>query len=293
MSQTTIRVPKKLSRAIEDMPAISPIVGKIQEMAGEIDTSPRDLVKVIMLDPVLTGKVIRLVNSSFYGLPNKVKSLAQAVVLLGLNTVKNLAISTAVLSTMFLKEKQSPIDPSLFWKHCLATAVGAKMIAGEIGIPKADREMFFVAGLLHDLGKVLYIRTNPDLFARALRESREAEVILSFSESALFGLTHQEIGTVLARKWKLDPKVVNVISNHHPESLEGINDPILSAVIVANTLTKRIGLGESGNICEEEIADQVAASLDLDADVLDKMEDRLPSEVSKAEIFLNIAKEDA
>ena len=105
MAISVSEIPKEVEMAIEKMPPISPIIGKVNQIAHEIETSPKELVKIIMLDPVLTGKVIKLVNSSFYGVAERVQSLPQAVILLGVNTVKNLAVSTALLGTISVKKK--------------------------------------------------------------------------------------------------------------------------------------------------------------------------------------------
>src|SRR5210317_2354410 len=121
MAISVSEIPKEVEMAIEKMPPISPIIGKVNQIAHEIETSPKELVKIIMLDPVLTGKVIKLVNSSFYGVAEHVQSLPQAVILLGVNTVKNLAVSTSLLSTVSVKERNSPLDSEDFWKHCLAS----------------------------------------------------------------------------------------------------------------------------------------------------------------------------
>lgn len=154
-------IPVEIERAVDEMPTFSPILGKVEQLSREMNTSPRDLIKVVMLDPVLTGKVIKLVNSSFYGLGQQVRSLSQAVLLLGINTVKNLAISTAMISTLFTRGKGPPLNPEAFWKHCIGTAVCCKFLARALRIPQDDQETFFVAGLIHDIGKILFIKTNP------------------------------------------------------------------------------------------------------------------------------------
>lgn len=154
-------IPVEIERAADEMPTFSPILGKVEQLSREMNTSPRDLIKVVMLDPVLTGKVIKLVNSAFYGLGQQVRSLSQAVLLLGINTVKNLTISTAMISTLFTRGKGPPLDPEAFWKHCIGTAVCCKFLARALRIPQDDHETFFIAGLIHDIGKILFIKTNP------------------------------------------------------------------------------------------------------------------------------------
>ncbi len=290
MGVASPEIPGDILKAAEDMPAISPIMGKINEISRQMDTSPKEMVKIIMLDPVLTGKVIKLVNSSFYGLPIRVKSLAQAVVLLGMNTVKNLAISTSLFSTIFIKEKISPLHPEEFWRHCLGTAVGCKFLARGLRVPAEILETFFVAGLLHDVGKILFIRTDPDRFNKALTESRRLGVSLSFAELAHFGCSHPQAGGVLAKKWKLEDSLVQVIESHH-SPLNGELNSLMELVIVVNNLCKLLLVGESGSNVIEEAADDSAGRLGVTPELFSRTSDQLPSELEKAAEFLNLAEE--
>ncbi|MEI6126066.1 MAG: HDOD domain-containing protein [Pseudomonadota bacterium] len=278
-----------IERSAENMPAVSPILGKIHQMSREMETSPRDLVKLIMLDPTLTGKVLKLVNSSFYGLVHRVKSLPQAVVLLGMNTVKNLAVSTALLSTVFVHEKRSPLSPEGFWRHCLATAVGCRAFAKKLNLAAADIEMFFIAGLLHDVGKILFIRIDPDRYALALSESKRLGLTLAFAELAHFGCSHAQAGGMLARKWKLDAPLIDVIELHHVYSEK--EDSLRGLVTVANNLSKRIGAGDSGNYVVEEAGDALSWHFNITSEMFDQVAAQLPAELEKAAEFLSFIKE--
>lgn len=289
-------VPREIEHAVEEMPAISPVLGKINELSHEMNASPRDLVKIIMLDPVITGKVIKLVNSSFYGLPQRVQTLGQAVVLLGMNTVKNVAISTALLSTLSITGKQSPLPQEEFWRHCLATAIACKLLAKNLGKPVAlssaadGPETYFIAGLLHDVGKILFVRAAPDKYEKALKESCDLGVSLAFAELAYFGCTHTQAGGVLARKWKLDKVLVDVIDRHHMPPGKAIN-PIRGVVIIANNLCKHARIGLSGNCVEEEMAAELPGLLGIKTQILEQIQEILPQELEKAVEFLNCIQE--
>jgi len=288
----TITVSPVIEQAIDQMPSISPIVGKLRELARNLETSPKELVKTIMLDPVVTGKVIRLVNSSFYGLSYQITSLPQAVVLLGVNTVKNMAMSTAILGSAFLKEKSSPLDPQDFWRHSLAVAVASKMLAIKHGVNSKEVEIYFVAGLLHDIGKVLYIKSEPTCYEIALKESRRLEVALNFSELAHFGCSHAEAGGLLASKWRLDPDLMQVIERHHHTRPKGLDNPLLVMVVIANNLCKRAGFGHAGNPVVEELGDELVAKMAFSPDVLEEVESALPKQLERAAEFLNLVNEE-
>lgn len=280
-------IPVEIERAVDEMPTFSPILGKVEQLSREMNTSPRDLIKVVMLDPVLTGKVIKLVNSSFYGLGQQVRSLSQAVLLLGINTVKNLAISTAMISTLFTRGKGLPLNPEAFWKHCIGTAVCCKFLARALRIPQDDQETFFVAGLIHDIGKILFIKTNPARYKKAFSESHRLGVALTFAELSHFGCDHTHVGGLLARKWKLDDTIADVIERHHdvPENRGAI---ARSVVTVSNNLCKQELIGDSGNSVIEEMAGDLSAQIGLNSDILEQAAGWLPGELNKAEAFLNL-----
>ena len=151
------------------MPSLSTTVGKVLEICSRPDTAPNDLNKVISLDPVLTGQVLKLINSAYYSLMNKVTSLTRAIIMLGLNTVKNLALSTAIIRCVGQAKKSKSLPIKDFWAHSISVGVMAKLLAAEQGIPLVEREEYFVAGLLHDLGKVPF-GTSTQMFSRLLNK---------------------------------------------------------------------------------------------------------------------------
>jgi len=123
----------KVKESIDRMPSLSPVIHKISEVANNVRSSAQELTDVIQLDPVLTAKVIRMVNSAYFGLPQEVRSLKQAVVMLGINTIKNVALSSAYLGQVHLKGSTA-LNGQEFWKHSLGVGVASKMIARRLGV---------------------------------------------------------------------------------------------------------------------------------------------------------------
>nr|AGS54411.1 metal-dependent phosphohydrolase [uncultured bacterium contig00180] len=119
----------KIDTFISDMPSLPVSVGKVLEICNKPDVSPSDLNHVISLDPVLTGRILQLINSAYYGLGTHVTSLVRAITMLGINTVKNLALSTAILSTLPEYKGINGIDMEGYWRHCLCVGVTAKLLA--------------------------------------------------------------------------------------------------------------------------------------------------------------------
>jgi len=281
-------IAEKIDQAIEKMPSISPIFNKLTEMARNLETDSREMVKVIMLDPVLTAKVIRVVNSAFYGLKSPVNSLVDAILFLGVNTVKNLAMSTAVLEKILVSGKNPPLDPDAFWKHCLGAAVASKMLARAKNVPVPEQELYFLAGLLHDLGKVLFIQAVPDLYRNIIQQSQAEGTPLHQMEQKGLGVSHAQAGGALARKWKMNDLMIEVIERHHePDSIASDN-AMLKLVIVANNLCKQSGLA-GGDALLDAHAAVILESLALDSSESDTIMGRLPQELEKAAQFLGIS----
>ena len=158
---------RAIQNYISKMPSLSTTVTKVMEICNKPDTSPNDLNRVISLDPVLTGQVLKLVNSAYYSLPNQVTSLTRAIIMVGLNTVKNLALSAAVLQNLGSKESFQALSMEDFWTHSITVGVTAKRLAAAKRIPVAEREEYFVAGLLHDLGKIPLNNRFPGEYKKA------------------------------------------------------------------------------------------------------------------------------
>jgi putative nucleotidyltransferase with HDIG domain len=284
------QIPNEIEKAIDEMPTISPIVNKLASMAQDIEVAPKDLVQVIMLDPILSAKVIRLVNSSFFGLSVRIQSLAQAVILLGVNTVKNMAMATAVLEKFLVKSEAAPIETEVFWQHCLGTAVSSKIIARLQQVPVNEQESYFLAGLLHDVGKVVFLKSVPHQYRVALEESKSLGLSLEFAELAHFGCSHTHVGGLLARKWQLDKMYVEAIEGHH-KKINSTGPKVTEYVTIANNLCKKAKLGNGGDSVLEEFSEDIAVEIGIDAPTLQQVANELPEELRKAVQFLKVAKE--
>jgi len=223
-----------IHRYIDKMPSLSTTVTKVLEVCNKPNVSPNDLNKIISLDPVLTGNVLKLINSSYYSLPNHITSLTRAIIVLGINTVKNLALTTAVLGTVKGGSKPG-LSMDKFWSHSLCVGVTAKALATELKIPVNQREEFFLSGLLHDLGKIPMSQCFPDEYAQCIALCGEKDIPLHEAEDLIFGFNHQQCGTIIAEKWKLSISIISVLENHHnPEKAEEEYKTLTLCVAIAN-----------------------------------------------------------
>jgi len=277
---------KKIERFINRMPSLSTTVGKVLEICSRTDASPNELNKVVSLDPVLTGQVLKLINSSYYSLVAKVTSLTRAITMLGMNTVKNMALSTAIIRTVGSAKKSKVLPTSKFWAHSIGVGACAKLLAVAKDVPVMGREEYFVAGLLHDLGKIPF----GDEYSEVLAIARKEQASLVDVERQLLGIDHQDVGLMIAEKWKLNPVIRDCIGNHHqPEKLDEDHRQQIALISLANIYINIFDIGYAGDSFprEESIApllEMAGLSWSEYAGVREDVE----SEIERAQIFLQI-----
>ncbi len=216
------------------MPSLSTTVTKVLEICNQPNVSPNDLNRIISLDPVLAGNVLKLINSSYYFMPKHITSLTRAIIMLGINTVKNLSLTTAILAAM-KDNGSSALSMDKFWSHSLCVAVTAKAFAKECKIPISQREEFFLSGLLHDLGKIPMAQCFPEEYAQCIALCYEREITLYEAEQSIFGFNHQHCGSIIAHKWKLNDNIIAVMESHHePEKSNDEHKLLMTCVAMAN-----------------------------------------------------------
>jgi putative nucleotidyltransferase with HDIG domain len=271
---------------VDKMPSLSTTVSKVLEICSRTDTSPNDLNKVISLDPVLTGQVLKLINSAYYSLMNKVTSLTRAIIMLGLNTVKNLALSTAIIRCVGQAKKSKALPIKDFWAHSIGVGVMAKLLAAERGVPLAEREEYFVAGLLHDLGKIPFGDEYIEVLAQV---KKEPEPLVKLEKKCL-EIDHEEIGEMIASKWKLNAVITDAICHHHaPERAEPAHQSLVATVALADFYICLFDIGYAGNRYPDE--SQLAMLLDLCGlqwSAVTGLSEAVDAEIKKAEIFLKV-----
>ncbi len=281
-------IKKSLNDYIGKMPALPTTISKILSICNDPKSSPADLSKVISLDPVLMGRVMKLINSAYYGMYSEITSLVRAIIMLGLNTVKNLALSTAVLGAVGVRNTAG-LSSDGFWRHSLCVGVTAKLIAQKMGIPPRDIEEYFVAGLLHDIGKIPFNNKFPSEYSKCISLSESGNAVLFEMEKREFGCDHSTIGGNIATAWSLNEGLVHAISCHHEKDYSGEHKKLVYAVIVANYFATRRCIGHSGNIQPEEPDKEVFRHLGICWEDLEDMEMKIRESIEKANVFLKIA----
>jgi putative nucleotidyltransferase with HDIG domain len=249
---------------VEKMPAFPKSVQRIVQLASAIDTSAKEIVQVIESDPVMTIKILKVINSAFYGMPQKITSIQRAVVSLGFNTIKNLALSVAAMGALNPKNK-ADFNINSFLLHSLTTAAICRMLAEKLEIPQVESNDFFVAGLLHDFGKIVFAEFYPDNFKQALEKSKQQHIALNITELEFIGMSHAQAGKLLAKRWELDEALISAIDHHHDSN----NDNIMKdCVFAANQISKKMQFGYAGDPIIDEFPDSIFNRFGLSLDEL-------------------------
>lgn len=271
---------------LKDLPTLPFVVIKVMEVINDPRSSATDLAEVISTDQALTAKLLRLVNSAYYGFPNPISTISHAVALLGFNTLRSLIFSVATSDLFSMKGAEMVFDRQQLWLHSLGTAVCAKILAKHLGVPMAEE--LFIAGLLHDVGKVILDQYLHSEFIKVVEKVRSSNRPMYQVENELLGANHAEIGQWAAEKWRLPSLLAAAIRFHH--TVEEAKDyaKVASVVHVSDALTKMKGIGRGGDNAEPSIHPIAHKVLRLDGVNLSDILARLEKGVKECENFLHI-----
>lgn len=246
---------------VEKMPAFPKSVQQVVQLTSDDSSSAKDLVKVIETDPVMTVKILKVINSPFYGLPNKITSIQRAVIHIGLNTIKNLALSIAAIGMLKPKNKAG-FNTQSFLMHSITTASICRLLAERLNVSLMELSDFFIAGLLHDFGKIVLAEFDPANYQLALNKSREQQLALNITEQEFLEIDHAQAGKLLTNFWGLDELLINAIAYHHDIDATP-TDILTDCVFAANQISKQIEFGYAGNPVINEFPDRIANRFEL------------------------------
>src|SRR6185312_2517248 len=240
---------------LNDIPTLPLVAMKVNDLINDPNSSSADIAEVLKKDQVLTAKILRLVNSSYYAIPGGVADVQRALAFLGFNTLAQLVLSLSVFSlfTNLGSESFSMLD---FWKHALATGVCSEMLARRLKFAKPEEA--FTCGLLHDIGKLVLHQIDPDRLTAILNETekRSCSFVEVERERDLPG--HSYLGEVIASKWGL-PQVIRLSIRYHHfdvskmDSILSSAKPVIQVVALANTICVKKQIGKSGDCSQGEI----------------------------------------
>jgi HD-like signal output (HDOD) protein len=273
--------------SISSIPTLPVVIDKITRLLQNPKTSAEEIGKAITTDQALASKVLKLVNSAFYGFPGRISTITHAIVILGFSTVKNVVLTASIFDA-FRKQGTGieGFDLEQFWLHSIACGAAAQSIAKITG--SNQKEECFIAGLIHDIGKIILCQYLPEDFREAYMHARNNSILFFESEKKLFDVTHQEIGGFLTERWNLPKDLQNAVKFHHDPSPTLEHYMMVSIVHCADIMVRALDCGNGGDSKIPIMSDNVWKSLGLDSTPLGHVFEAINDEIQKASVFINL-----
>jgi len=269
-------------REISHIATLPEITVKVVELVEDPKSTAQDLNKVISTDPALCSRILKVVNSSFYGLPGQIGSINRAIVMLGLNAVKNIAIAASLAKLFRGGDLTANFSARDLWTHCNITAAAAKMIANSLKLGLSDEA--FLGGLVHDIGIMVEMQFDRNKLIEVLRRvGADSKGIpatdMLEAEQAVFDATHQDFGAGLCEKWKF-PKSFAMVTGYHHRPLELPSDSrtLTTLVHVADRLAADTGAGFRQDLLVTTIDPDVLDALKLTNEKVQELRNALAAQ---------------
>lgn len=277
----------------EDLPTLPEVAVRLQQVINDPNSSARDVAHIIEEDPAISTKVLKMVNSVFYAPVHgeEITHLGPAIARLGFVTVANIALSTSVFQA-FSKSQNTLFDRREFWRHSICVGIIASVLH-DFAINEIDqritRDMVHLAGIVHDMGKILFERYANTEFHQSIESSQIQDLPVIKEEARFIGMGHDEAGAWLGRKWKLSEDVIAVVRWHHDplscpkEELQSL----VKLIHMADYICHNQNMGDSGNP-SPSYDHRVREELKMTPDRIGEIMDQVQQETAKSEILLSL-----
>jgi putative nucleotidyltransferase with HDIG domain len=245
MSASKPAVPLSINKDFE-IPSIPLVLIRIIQTLDKDKSSARELEALILHDPALAARILRLANSAFYSFRASVKTISHAIPLLGINIVTSLAIGINIFDTFTKGAKSESALINELWTHSFGVAMLVKEVWAKSSRREKEGEFAFLCGLLHDIGKVILFKKYPGHYGPIFASAKtETDSVISFYENENYGADHAVVGEMLAKQWGFPEELAFVIRRHHEAS--ALKSPLISAVMLADLLAKELKIGYDGD----------------------------------------------
>lgn len=282
------QIVEKALSGLGEIATLPEVTVKIIEIVEDARSTARDLHEVIKHDPALSAKVLKVVNSAFYGLPGQIASVDRAIILLGLSAVKNIAIATSIARLFKGGRISEGFTATDLWRHSLAVGVACRLLAKKTHYPVQPDELF-VAGLIHDMGILVERQAFPEKLTEVISAySKQGGDFLEL-ENAIIGANHQQFGGGLTTRWKFPRHLRAACGFHHnPDALSAELQKLGNVVKIADVLCCQEKLGFFYTHEKGQITDAMLEDIGISREQLDETRAELPEQLADAEGTLTV-----
>ncbi len=231
----------QLLSKVKEMPPLPHSILQILDITKDENFSTQELAKVFERDPTLAVNMLKLANSSFYGFAGKISTISHAIVCLGLDTVRSIALTSSTQETLNNKIPAYTLEKGMLWQHSICCATCARIIAKRIGFKESEEA--YIAGLLLDIGKIILSNFAEDQFIQIIEKSKNSRISFDKAEQEVLGFDHPKIGGRMIKKWNLPPILVEAVQYHHRPEKAKIHKKITYIVHLADAISCMLGIG--------------------------------------------------
>lgn len=271
----------KIVATIGELPTSPAVVSTVMGLTADLNTEVDKLSRVLLGDPALTAKVLRLSNSPFYGRARAVGSLNEAVLILGFYTIRSLVVASSTYS-LFGRKTRGAVS-SILWDHSLATAMAARIVARRIKHNQVEEA--FIIGLLHDIGKLILFQKMDDVYKGIINAARRDKRNFLDIEEEELGFSHCELGSIILTRWNFPEFFVEAVANHHTPDLTSPRDAdhvgLSHVVHFANEMAKKMGYGFIKDYDVDLVSLRQAEMMGLEAEAIEQIQEELETHYSE------------
>ncbi|HEY4175526.1 MAG TPA: HDOD domain-containing protein [Kofleriaceae bacterium] len=284
----------RITKALDSLPTLPVVALRIGEVVHSKNVSVQQVADILRTDPATSAKLLRLVNSPYFGIPGGVSDVARAIPFVGFNTLYQLVLSISVLDT--LKGKHGAVDARALWMHSLIVATAARELATEVRF--SDSGACFTAGLLHDMGKIALAKVDPDNLAAAFESMKLEGISLHEAEKKHNLAPHDRVGSRLAKQWKFPATLATPIEQHHTIHQISVRERLAPNL---RTITEIVAAADFfSSACAKTFGDAAAACEDgeEDKELLERngftatsqtaLQDKTRRELERSKVFLSL-----
>ncbi len=228
---------KSIDASLKQVPALPNAVMKVLDETEKNEPSAARVEAIVTTDQAIVARLLKVVNSAYYGLPGQVVTVGQAITILGLQQVRNLVLGLAAFGAFASNSPKQAEFLRTCWLHGLATAGSAGQLGREAGLGAKAQDLCFVGGLMHDLGKLFLYTQLPQPYAEAMSRAKKSGTTIEEIEGRFFGMTHAEIGRMLVERWNF-PEALCALIGSHEGPFDGSENPAVLCVNVGDCFTK-------------------------------------------------------
>ena len=276
---------RRITDKIVGLPTLPSMLQNINRLMLNPRTSAKEVAQLISSDPAIASKVLRVVNSSFYGFPNRISTITHAIVILGFNTVKSIVLSSTIFDVFKGEKERVSFDRKNFWRHSVGCGAASRAVGRLVGY--SALEEIFIAGLLSDIGKIVLDQFLHEHFSKIMDSVRTRDCLLIDAEKETLGVTHAEVGAWLFEKWNMSKGLIEAIRFHHNPAMAGEHQRLASIVHLGDILVRAMRFGSGGDGKIPAISDVAWQALGLDVGQFDRLLADTGEEIDKAMVFLD------